>query len=1015
MDTNEEIKPDKIFVLKKDKGFYPVQFELLPIKTTACMKYHKTPRLLSFAISGAAPKCNSFLYGIFLLFFAATVHSNGYSQTGSKRNSGKSRTQAKDTIPAVVEYINTFNGPQKKQRVTGAYSQIYGSTVENNPIVNNRNRMQGLLPGLMVMQNNGEPGDESATMLMRGKRTFRNNEPIILVDGFERSMDMLDPNEIETITVMKDAAATAQYGLRGGNGIVQVTTKRGKEGKTHVKFNLRAGIKAPTTRPQFTNSYEYATLYNEALTNDGAAPKYSAADLEKYKKASQGIYNDPLDRYLYPNENWYEKYTKANTWQKRYSLSIDGGNSSARYFVSAGYTDNSGLYNVDKSINSYNTNTESKLLTIRSNVDVSVNKRLALTLDVSGRQEQRNNPGARTDASLRVFRALYKTPPNAFPVLTPDGQLAGTKDYTDNPFGLLNYQGYSQYYTRSMAATFRAKQDLDFLTKGLTINGNVAFDSWYDQVTNRSKTFKVYDLRQPNGTVQYLPSGAIKYVETGSNTQISSTADYPGTRRIFNTEVAFNYDRDFGQHSVKAFAAFNRRVISQEDNTDIPRTYLGSNGRASYAFKNRYLAEFNYGYQGSEQFLPGNKYGFFHALSAGWVLSEEAFIKKAKWINFLKIRGSHGLTGNDDLGGYFLWYQKYSSTGGPSFGYTSIGYSGIQETAFALNNVTYEKVRKTDLGIDATLVNNKINFQFDYFFERNSDIMIQPSLPNIMGIRFPNFPIGIVENKGFDLCLGYYDKIGKLGFSINGTFTKAKNQVINRGEEKQRYDYQMRTGHSLSSIFGLEALGIFKNQAEIDASPVQTFGTVKPGDIKFKDQNGDNVINSFDETYLGENGDPVVQFGVNLGLTFSGFDLSVLFTGHQGGMQALTGESIWEFHDNGTVRKHHLDRFNPADAATWENATYPRLSLNNKANNQRPSTYWLRDASLARLKTVEVGYTLPGKWMSKITTQKVRLYLSAYNLHTWSSTNLVDIEARSSHYVVYPIQRIFNGGINIEF
>ena len=912
----------------------------------------------------------------------------------------------------VNEYINVFHGRQKKDHVTGAFSQISGATVENNPIINNRNRMQGLLPGLFVMQNNGEPGDEGADLWMRGKRTFRNNSPVILVDGFERSMDLLDPNEIATITVMKDAAASAQYGLRGGNGIVQVTTKRGQEGRMNINFNVRSGMKSPTTKPRLLNSYDYATLYNEALANDGAAPKYSAADLEKYSKAAKGIYENPLDPYLYPNINWYDAYVKPYTWQQRYSFNVTGGNKVAKYFVSAGYTTNSGLYNVDKSVNTYKTNTDSKLITLRSNLDVQVNKRLSLLLDVSGRQEIRNYPGAIGDASLRLFRSLYKTPPNAFPVLTPDGLLAGTKDYVSNPYGLLNYQGYSQYYVRSMVATFRATHDLDFVTRGLKINGTVSFDSWYDMNINRNKTFKVYDLRQPDGTVQYLPGNKIKYVETGSNTQIASGADYPSTRRIFNTDLSLNYDRQFGNHSLSAVASYAYRKISSEDNTDIPRTYLGTNGKLAYAFNDRYLAEFNFAYQGSEQFLPGNKFGFFPAVSAGWVISRENFLKASTLVNFLKLRGSHGTAGNDDLGGYFLWYQKYASTGGPQFGFTSVTYPGIQESAFALNNTTWEKASKTNIGLDATLLRNKISLTFDYFLEKNTDIMIQPSLPNIMGIRFPNFPIGVIKNKGFEISLAYSDKIGRLEYSLSGMFTKANNKVLNRGEETQRYAYQTLTGRPLDGIFGLEALGLFQTQAEIAASPAQSFGTVKPGDIKYRDQNGDNIINSFDEVYLGQNAIPAIQYGGGLGLKFSAFDLNVLFTGQQGGLQNLTGESVWEFHDNGTVRDHHLGRFNPADQSTWENASYPRLSLNNKANNQRSSSYWLRDASMVRLKSAEIGYTLPGKWLSRITTKKARLYLNGYNLLTWSSTDLIDIEARSSHYVVYPIQRIINAGLN---
>lgn len=917
--------------------------------------------------------------------------------------------------PDSAAIIHTFNGKQLQQEVTGAFSQVKGAFVENSPIINNANRMQGLLSGLFLMQNNGEPGDETVSLQMRGKRTFRSNSPMVLVDGFERSMDFLDPNEIESITLLKDAAATAQYGLRGGNGIVLVTTKRGQEGKIKITFNARAGFKTPTTEPELLNSYQYATLYNEALTNDGAAPRYTAAEMEKYKNAAMGVYENDMDRYLYPNINWYDQYVNKSTWQQRYSVNVQGGNKNARYFLSGGYTRNSGLYKVDKNANTYNTNADFSMITLRSNIDVNVNKRFALTLDIAGRQESRTYPGARGDAALRVFRSLYKTPPNAFPVFTPDGKLGGTKDFSGNPYGLLNRQGYSLYYVRSMFATLRAKHELDFITPGLSVQGTVAFDSWYDMVTNRSKGFKVYDLRQPSGNVEYNADGSIKYVETGSDSQMSSGVEYPSTRRILNYEGALNYQRTFGKHAFTGVAAMNQRIISSENGTEIPRAYLGGNGRVSYAYNKRYLAEFNFGYQGSEQFIHGRQFGFFPAASVGWVVSEENFLQDNNWVNYLKLRGSYGITGNDDVGGYFLWFQKYASAGGVNFGYTSVGYTGWNETAFALDNVTWEKVRKTNVGIDATFLKNRLNVTFDYFYEKNTDIMIQPALPYLMGIRFPDFPIGVIENKGFDASLQYTQQIGQVELSLFGTVTSAKNKVLNRGEEVPRFAYQARTGRPLDAIYGLEALGLFRNQDEINASPEQTFGQVKPGDIKYKDQNGDNKIDAYDEVYLGQGNFPSLQYGAGLGLKYKGIDLNVLFTGHDGQQLPLTGESIWEFHDNGTVRDHHLGRFNPSDNSTWDNATYPRLSLSNKANNQRTSTYWLRDGNMVRLKTLELGYTLPKTLAEKIRLDNLRVYASGYNLFTWSSTGLVDTEARSGHYVLYPIQRIINAGVSVTF
>ncbi|MBO9591335.1 MAG: TonB-dependent receptor [Niabella sp.] len=920
-----------------------------------------------------------------------------------------------------TEYVNILYGRQKKATVTAAISQINGSAIENRAILSNANKLTGMLPGLFVMQDNGEPGSESASMWLRGKRTLRSKGPVILVDGIERDMEMLDPSDIETITVLKDAAATAQYGMRGGNGMVLITTKRGHEGKIRVNFNARTGVKSPTTTPEFLDAYDYARLYNEAMHNDNPDQTllYNDVDLARYLEARNGALTG-LDAYLYPNIDWYNRYLKKSTTQQRYSLNIDGGNRYAKYFVSAGYTRNDGLYNVDKSINQYNTNASTRLLTLRSNLDVFVNKRFTMSLDLSGKQEERTFPGDRTDAALRVFRALYKTPPNAHPILTPDGTLAGTKDYASNPYGLLNYQGYSLYYTRNMFATLKLNHELDFITKGLRVSGSVSFDSYYEQTTNRSKSFKVYQITtvlnaDGTRTPQYNSNNTLKYIETGSNTQMGTGGSYNNNRRLLNYEASLNYDRSFGDHAITAFAGFVQREIGQENNENLPRLYRGYSGRVSYGFREKYLADFTIGYQASEQMPPWAKYTVFPAASLGWVISKEQFLKNSAVVNLLKLRVSHGLSGWDDIGGYFLWFQQYASTGGLNFGNTAVSYTGWNEQAFALNNVQPERVRKTNYGADAQLFDNKISITADYFMERNSRIMVQPELPYTMGIRFPDMPIAIVENKGYDLRVGYADKIGQLNYSFTGILSQAKNKVIERGEAKKLYDYQMRTGLPLDPVFGLVAEGLFQTQEEIDKSPRQTYGVTKPGDIKYKDINGDGVIDDYDQVYLGNNADPTYQYGINLSLEFKGIDFSALLTGQGGGYIYPGGEAMYEFHDNGTVRKHHLGRFVPEDPTTWATATYPRLSLANKANNQQTSTYWQKSNQLTRLKHIEIGYTFPEMLVRKIKANKARLYVNGYNLFTKQSTDLMDVEARSVHYVLYPIQKIYNVGLNITF
>ncbi len=919
---------------------------------------------------------------------------------------------------------------QKKDLTTMSYSQLYGDKVENMGVVNNQNRLAGQLAGLFVMQTNGEPGDEAASMLIRGRRTFRSNNPIVLVDGYERSMNLLDPNEIESVTVLKDAAATARYGLRGSNGIIQVTTRRGNEGKVKVTANIRGGFKQPTTEPDLLDSYDYATLYNEAQLNDnpGATPRFTETHLQKYMNARNGTIENPNDPYLYPNINWYDQSTKDKTWQQRYSVSLSGGNQYAKFFVSGGYLENSGIYNTDENANSYGTNAEQDLMTIRSNVDINVNKRFNISLDLNGRQEQRRWPGL-NGSSTDIFRALINTPPNAFPVFQKDidsatglQMLGGTKDYTKNPYGMLNRSGYTLSVIRFMAATLKMNYELDFITKGLSIRGEVAFDSDYQMYTTRNKGFSVYGVDvDANGQPKYEEGAKNYYIKTGTDGQMDpNKGTYGDTNRKLNFRAGLSYSRSFGNgdHQIFAEALFNQREISQ-DIGDLPRVYRGGDGTISYQYKSKYLFDFNLGVMGSEQFLKDDRFGIFPAVSLGWVLTEESFLKNNKTLSFLKIRGSAGETGWDDIGGYFLWYQKYiTGTSGAYFGPAGTPQTtGIQESAFALNNVTWEKNKQYNLGIDARFLNDRISLSADVFKETNRDIMRQPELPYLMGIRFPDFPIGKVENKGYEISLSYNDRIGNVKYGIAGVLTQAKNKILEMGEAQKMYDYQTVTGRPLENRWGYIALGLFQSEEEIANSPVQTFtATVKPGDIKYKDMNNDNVIDSYDQVYQGAGPEPNLQGGVQVSLEWKGFDFNALVTGQTGGYLQVTGESMWAFYGSptGSVNKHHLDRFIPSDASTWETATYPRLSLSNNSGNQQTSTYWQINARQARLKNIELGYSIPVKW-SKGVLNKLRFYVNAYDWLTWQDTDLVDVEARNGSYVQYPIQKMINFGVNVTF
>ena len=982
-----------------------------------------------------------FLWMIFTVTFAQNVTAKGnvVDENGDGENSGIG--QGKND-----ENIVLFDGIQKKEEVTGAYSQIDFSKFTENPIVNNMHKITGHLSGLYIFQSNGEPGIEAHRALIRGQRSMRSNNPVILVDGFEREMSLLDPNEIETITVMKDASATAQYGLRGGNGIIAITTKRGEIGKIKVSLNANFGVKQSITNPRLLDSYDYAKLYNEAMYNDyddgsrtsaeleGFQPKYSPAILEKYHQMRMGNPTSEMDRYLYPNINWFEDYLKKNTLQQRYNLTAHGGTAYAKYFVSLGYLKNEGVFNTDKQANTYNTNVDMNMITLRSNLDIQATKRMLVSVNFSARQEQRTNPGSDSDYASRIFQSLYRTPPNAFPVHNPDGSLGGTKDYTNNPYGLLNNQGYSLGYIRNLNADITAKHSLDFITPGLNVLGTFAFDTWFEQTSRYNKEFAVYTIETSTNENGFLEpiyvNDQLKYIKTGTDTSMDEGGTYPGAIRSLAWKLNLDYQRNFEKHAIYGVLGYRQQQIHQENNTRLPRQYVNFNTRISYAYDKRYLLDFVAGYEGSEQFPKGNRFGFFPAISSGWILSNEDFFSKDSFLNFLKIRASHGLTGIDDIGtdSYFLYIHRFTQGGSTQFGKTlpvstSVRYTMWDESAPAQKNVTWAKVKKTNIGIDATLISNKLDLSVDFFMEKSNDIMIEPPIPYLLGTKVALSPIGKMENKGMDMSISFADKIDQFKYRLSGVYMTYIDNIIENGEITPLFPYQTRKDRPENQAWGFQTIGFF-TQTDIDNpnTPSQSqYGNVRPGDLKYKDQNNDGVIDENDRVFLGRQSNNN-QASFQFELFYKGFDIMTQFVGQWGGSMSLNNESTYEFYQNGGVLEHHLNRYNPKDPDSYVEhgmkfykGDYPRLSLTNIINNRQGSDFWRVPTDLLRLKTIELGYTLKIRQLKKLNLDNLRFYVSAYNVATWSATNMVDTEANTGSGIVYPLQKIWSFGTNITF
>ncbi len=903
------------------------------------------------------------------------------------------------------KYVDVLWGKIKAEHVTGAVSYISGDELKSLPGVNRKNVLGGRLTGLTVQQSDGEPGLESSSIYIRGLRTLGGAQqtPYVLVDGYWRNdAAYLNPNDIESITVLKDAASTAIYGLRGGNGVVLITTKRGKEEPVKVSLDAKYGLQTPTRIPKYLDSYHFAQLYNEALRNQGKEVKYDESVLEAYRTGS--------DPYHHPNIDWAKEFLKDYSTQQDYNLSIRGGNKSVRYYASAGYIKNTGLYNVDDTVNTYDTNLDFEMYRLRSNIDVQVTKALQVSMEIGGRQEKRNYPGLRSNSSERIFTVLYQLPPNAFPVFNEDRSLAGTSQYTNNPYGLLNYNGYSIYNVRNTDAAFKTRYDMSGWVKGLSFRGSVSFDSYFEQTISRNKGFVVYEGSMEKEWGEKDPATQQNSSSVGDN------------QRIFDIQAGFDYNRGFGKHALSG-TLFAEQTSFAGDGSVMPHYYRGIMGRANYAFNNRYLAEVSFAYQGSEQTSDQERYVLFPAVSAGWVLSEESFLRGSSLISFLKIRVSHGLTGNDSNIGYFQKLSFFEKSGSYLIGDNLQSYGGYREGVLGNPAITSEKTKKTNIGVDAAFFNNRLSLSGDVFYEKTTGIIVElNSIPRMLGtIDIPSGNAGVVENKGFELSLDYIDHIGEFHYGASGNFSFAKNEIIDMQEQNYPYPFNYRTGHPIGSQFGLQSLGFFHDDDEISNSPVQTYGIVRPGDLKYKDLTDDDKIDIDDVSYIGKSWMPEMVYGFSLDFAWKGFDLNVLFEGVGQVSKKLSDQAYWEFYPNGLgkVMEHHLDRwaYDPGSGIdTRASATYPRLSIEGEnTNNKSPnSDFWLKDASYLRFKSAEIGYSLPAGVLKYLHLSKLRIFATGYNLFTFDKMNVIDPESPGDG-ITYPIQRIFNMGVTVQF
>ncbi|PSL49892.1 TonB-linked SusC/RagA family outer membrane protein [Chitinophaga niastensis] len=889
-------------------------------------------------------------------------------------------------------------GEQKKATVTGAIASISTKELVQSPVSNLTNALAGRLPGLITTQRSGEPGVDGSSLYIRGVATLNNASPIVMVDGIERSMSYLDPNDIESLTILKDAAATAVLGMRGANGAVLVTTKRGKAGAPSVSFRASTGVQEATRLPKYLGSYDYARLFNEALANDGAQPAFTPEQLEGYKSGKL------------PNTDYY-KFIMKPSMVAQGNLNVSGGNNIARYFISAGYNLQQGNYaHTKENKDGYNSNNVMKRYNLRANVDVDITPTLTARVDLAGTMTDRTDGN---NSAANIMNLANRMAP-IYPIFNPDGSMWGNGTFSSNIFGELSQKGYQHWYNNTVQGTFALTRKLDFLTKNLSAKVSFSYDNTNTPYTSYGRNYAVYEpIYDAQGNIT-------DYKQSGQDTKIDPNGGFNGGSALRNTylEATMNWNRKFGNHEATGIVLWNRRL--QENGSQIPFAYQSLLFRGTYNYLQKYLLELSASYQGSENFPKEGRYGFFPSISAGWILSEENFIKdNISALSFLKIRGSYGEVGNDRSGNdRFLWFTSWGGGDPYYFGTNANQANGWKQGAIGNPGVTWERGRQANLGLEARLWKDKLGITLDVFKQRRSQILIRRNtLSDVFGQDIKAQNIGIVDNKGFELELSHDNTIGKVHYFVKPNITFARNKIIYQDEVPQAYPWMKGTGHPIGTKFGLVAEGFFHDQNEVDNSPRQNFSDYGPGDIKYKKLTGkeyDFIQSNFDETAIGYARTPEIMYGATLGADYKGFDFTMLFQGAAHSDLMLNNEAVYEFFQGGKVKPFHLGRWTPETANT---ATYPRLHSNTNGNNHRASSFWLRSADYLRLKNAEIGYQLPKRWIKPLGLSYFRIYANGMNLITWDKLKdyQVDPEIGDGNGAMYPIQKIWNFGIDVRF
>ena len=925
-------------------------------------------------------------------------------------------------------------GVQKKVTVTGAISSVKAEELTRTPVSSVNNVLAGQLSGVTTVQTSGEPGSDAASIFVRGKATFTsddNAKPLIQVDGVEREMWDIDPNEIESVTVLKDASATAVFGVRGANGVILITTKRGSEGKAHITASTSFSALMPTKMVEMASSYDYAMFHNMMHDNDGTAREFSDEVIAMFKNGT-----DPI---RFPSMNWSDYIMKDVTLQQQHNVNISGGNKTVKYFISAGMFTQGGIFNeFDRP---YDFGYSYERFNYRSNLDIDVTKTTRLSFNISGKVDTSTKPHS-GQSSDQLVKEVYWATPFSSPGFVDGRYIVNSNSTSDNystieddttPIPVLPFTGGTpmaycmsqpgayHYNNNKLQMDLVLDQKLDFVTKGLSLKLKGSYNSSYataKEITNDASTYTAVYHRgaDENGSVYE----ELLYRKAGDDTTPTYKNYQNGKSRNWYAEGSLNYNRSFGSHTITALALYNQSkeyYYGSSDYNDIPRTYVGFVGRVTYDWNNRYMAEVNFGYNGSENFAPGKRFGSFPAGSVGWVVSDEPFFKPIKSVvSFLKLRASWGLVGNDKIGARRFMYTadpyivnqtalweraQYSTASDASVAYAYLfgvengtATKGAYESSKNNADVTWEKAFKQDYGFDINFFDDRLRTTFDYYLEHRTDILWQDfRIPTFIGFTPPYTNFGIVDSHGWEVSVNWQDKIGKdFRYSAKLNLSYNFNEIIEDREAPQENDYMYNVGHRIGSRKQYKFWKLYYEGAEADYQkefgqpfPQQLVSELMPGDCVFVDLDGNGIINPNDMSRdNGYTDDPQYIAGLNLAAYYKNLSVSAQFTAAWNVSRVLGDVFRRPFHNrntenNGGLLQYHLDN-------TWTvdnpdpNSEYPRATWTNSIQNYAESTFWEKDSKYLRLKTLQIAYDFHFPFMKKLGMNQLQLALHNYTI-----------------------------------